>query len=104
MGNLFADQYSLLHYAVGIITYFFNIDFSMLIILHILFEIIENMPWMINIINKNITIWPGGKPSADSILNSIGDTLFVGLGWLTAQSLDNFGTKNGWYVAHLIKV
>lgn len=101
MGRLFVDQYSFLHYAVGVIAYFFDIEFAITIILHIIFEVIENRPWMIHFINRHLTAWPGGKPYADSVKNSVGDTLFTGLGWYSAMLLDTVGAKRGWYSVHI---
>jgi hypothetical protein len=39
-------------------------------------------------INTTFSMWPGGKPHADSIRNSIGDTVFAVVGWLTSYYLD----------------
>jgi hypothetical protein len=51
----------------------------------------------INIINKYIVFWPGGKPKPDSIMNRIGDTSGAIFGWLSAYYLDTLGHKNNWY-------
>ena len=40
------------------------------------------------IINKYMPFWPGGKPSADTIINNIGDTIGVILGWLSSLLVD----------------
>lgn len=101
MGIYLFDQYSLLHFAVGVIAYFWNISFNLTIILHIIFEIIENTNDGMNIINKYLTIWPGGKPFADSKINSIGDTILTAIGWLCAYYLDQMGIKYGLYPPHL---
>ena len=79
MGTHFADQYSLLHFAVGIIAYFFNIPFRWWIVVHTLFELLENTPQGVKFISTHIKIWPGGKPKADTMLNSICDTVFAAL-------------------------
>jgi hypothetical protein len=39
-------------------------------------------------INYYFTLWPGGKTHADSLVNSISDTLFTGLGWIVSSWLD----------------
>lgn len=62
MGNKLFDQYTYLHFATGIIVYFWNISLFNWIILHSFFEFIENTTFGINIINKYFTYWPGGKP------------------------------------------
>jgi len=89
MGQRAFDQYSILHFAVGVIAYFWSLSFVMTIILHILFEYIENTPVGMNFINTYfIGLWPGGKPYPDNILNSTTDTLFTGIGWLVSYQLD----------------
>jgi len=83
------DKYSYLHFAVGVILYYWNIKLSTSIIIHILFEIIENTNTGVYIIDNYITLWPGGKKNKDSLTNSIGDTIFFTLGWISASMLDN---------------
>ena len=93
MGNKFIDQYSLLHFAVGIVVYFWDISLLSWFVLHTIFELIENTQQGIYFINNYITWWPGGKPRPDSIINSIGDTIFSLLGWVIAYYTDQFGTQ-----------
>lgn len=81
MGFHFYDRYSLLHFAVGIIAYYWSISWWVLFIIHSLFEYVENTTWGIHFINNWFTIWPGGKDHPDAIINSIGDTFFSLLGW-----------------------
>ncbi len=85
MGNLFTDKYSLLHLAVGIIFRFFNISFIHSIIIHTLFEIIENSNYGIHFIDKYISIWPGGKKESDTLINSLGDLFYFSIGWYLAN-------------------
>jgi hypothetical protein len=100
---LFIDQYSYLHFASGIIAYFWGIKLKLWVILHILYEIIENLDIMIYMINEYITIWPGEKTGPDPLINRIGDILFGILGWLSSYYLDKLGYKYGWYKApHLL--
>lgn len=98
MGKFLFDQYSSLHFASGIIAYFWGIKFYNWILFHLLFEIIENTELGISIINKYITFWPGGKPCADSISNIIGDNISAYLGWIFAYYLDIYGNKKGLYI------
>ena len=85
MGAKLVDKFFFLHIATGVMSYFLNISFVNAIILHILFEIIENSKQGIRFINKYITIWPGGKPKSDTFINSVGDTIAFALGWKIAQ-------------------
>ena len=101
MGNQYFDQYTYLHFAVGIIVYFWNISLVNLVILHTIFEFLENTQMGVNIINNYIVFWPGGKPKSDTIINSIGDTFGAILGWLSAYYLDKLGNNYGWYTLHI---
>ena len=102
MGNLLIDQYTYLHFASGIIAYFWNISLKNWVILHAFFEILENTKVGIKIINK-LYYWPGGKPYPDSLINILGDTIGATLGWLSAFYLDYLGNKYKWYDPTLIK-
>lgn len=96
MGYNFIDEYSLLHFAVGIVAYYWNISLGNWIITHILFELLENTQQGMYIINYYFHgFWPGGKDHPDSWINSFGDTFFAILGWFLAQqSQKYFGIKN----------
>jgi hypothetical protein len=100
MGKRFLDQYTYLHFAVGIVVYFWNISLLNWIILHTIFEFLENTKIGMKLIN-NLPFWPGGKPESDSIINNIGDTIGAILGWISAYLLDNLGNKYGWYTLHI---
>ena len=98
MGIRFLDQYSLLHFATGVIAYFWGFGFLLSLVAHALFEYAENTPAGIKFINENLAgIWPGGKPRADSNLNIFGDNIFFAVGWICARILDYYGNINGWY-------
>lgn len=102
MAYKFFDQYSVLHFAVGIIMYFWGVGFYTWFIIHLLFELSENSPMGITFINNYFKrIWPGGKFGADGIVNSTGDIFFGLLGWLFAYSCDYYGAKYNWYPAHI---
>jgi hypothetical protein len=101
MGTQYFDQYTYLHFAVGIIVFFWNISLVNWVILHTIFEFLENTQIGINIINKYIVFWPGGKPKPDTIINSIGDTFGSIVGWLSAYYLDKLGNNYGWYDLHI---
>ena len=85
MGTYFVDKYSLLHFAVGILFRFFNINFTISLLLHILFEVVENSKQGVYFIDHYLTFWPGGKQKSDSFINSVGDTVFFALGWFIAN-------------------
>ena len=102
MGLNFADQYSLLHFAVGVVLYFWNIPLVLAIILHTIFELTENTQTGMKLINDYFIhhgyfSWPGGKNYADSLINNVGDTIFFAVGWVLAAYLDVEGIKQGWY-------
>ena len=101
MGKQLFDQYTYLHFAVGIVLYYWNFKLRDVILLHTIFELFENTPFGMNIINTYISIWPGGKPTADSFNNIVGDTIGFLLGWISAYYLDKIGSKYNWYFAHI---
>lgn len=103
MGLKLLDQYTYLHFASGIIAYFWNVSLLQWIILHTIFEYLENTKFGMNTINKYVKFWPGGKPCPDSLINNVGDTIGTILGWTTAYYLDNMGKKYGWYEVHIKK-
>ncbi len=88
MGKYFFDQYSILHMASGVLAFFWGLSFKQWFWLHILFEVVENTQYGMNFINNYLTMWPGGKPEADSLLNSVGDQVFGMIGWIIANELD----------------
>jgi hypothetical protein len=97
MGKYIIDQYSLLHFASGIIAYFWNISLTNWIIIHVLFEYLENTDTGMNIINK-IKLWPGGKPHPDSYINSLFDNIFSILGWIVSYYADKYSTIKHLYI------
>jgi hypothetical protein len=101
MGVFLLDQYTYLHFATGIIGYFWGISFSNFIILHTIFEFIENSDIGKNFINYYLTYWPGGKPYIDTHINILGDTIGALIGWLSAKILDQLGAKYHLYKPHM---
>lgn len=85
MGTKIYDKYSLLHLAVGIVVYYFDISLLIWIILHTIFEIIENTKQGVYFIDNYLLFWPGGKIKPDSITNSVSDTIFGIIGWILAD-------------------
>jgi hypothetical protein len=93
------DQYTLLHAASGVIAYFFGIPFIHWNMLHLVFEVVENTSRGIAAINTwpLSSIWPGGKPYADAIINRVGDSIGALIGWAVSYILDQVGIHRGWY-------
>lgn len=102
MGFRFLDQYSLLHFAVGVIAYFWSVPFWIAFGAHFTFEVLENIPIGISVINtyfsrKGMFRWPGDKIHPDSLLNFAGDNIVFAVGFLLAQWLNEKGKREGWY-------
>jgi len=87
MGTQLFDQYSLLHFASGVVAYFWGVPFIAWVILHAIFEAAENTATGMRIINS-FPVWPGGKSLADTPANILGDNIASILGWLAAALLD----------------
>ena len=103
MGKQLFDQFTYLHFASGIIVYYWGLEFWTWMILHAIFEWLENTKIGMNFINNALGgIWPGGKSSPDSFNNIIGDNIGTGVGWLSALALDRIGNKFGWYARHIV--
>lgn len=85
MGYSIMDRFSLLHFATGVIAYYWGVSLQWWIVMHTIFEYIENTTWGMHTINKYFTMWPGGKSHADSLINNLGDTIFAILGWLVSK-------------------
>ena len=96
MGLNFLDQYSLLHYATGVMAYFWGIPPVPFFLAHVTFEVVENTEAGMEFINKTLTWWPGGKPRADSFSNIVGDNLAAIAGYYCAYKLDDMGNKKRW--------
>lgn len=90
MGKFLFDQYTLLHFATGVILYFWGFTLLSTFVIHTIFELVENTRSGIFFINNYFTYWPGGKPKADSLVNRIGDTIGVVVGWYSAKLLDEY--------------
>lgn len=99
----FFDQFSLLHFAVGIVAYFWGIPLGWWIFIHILFEIIENQPFAIDFSYNHITFWPGSKYKGDTFINTFGDTVFAILGWVSASFLDKYITKKDLNITNILQ-
>ncbi len=103
MGIQMFDRFTYLHFASGIVAYFWNISLLNWFIMHSIFEFLENSQFGMNFINNTFSIWPGGKPMRDSNINIFGDTIGTIIGWLSAYFIDQLGNKYGWYDLHIKK-
>lgn len=83
MGIHFTDKYSLLHFGVGIVAYYWNISFIAWFVLHVVYEYIENTEYGMKLINR-FYFSAGGKDHADSLTNILGDQTYGILGWIVA--------------------
>lgn len=97
MGVYLFDQYSALHFAQGVVAYFWNVDPVTFLLSHALFELVENSDEGIRFINEYVTWWPGGKDRPDSLMNILGDNISANAGYWFARWLDAEGVKQGWY-------
>jgi hypothetical protein len=88
MGELFTDKYSIYHFTSGIIAYYCGLSFAKWFVLHVIFEILENLIFQTEL--NNIEIWPGLKPKPDTIINSIGDQFYTMLGWCVGYAVNKY--------------
>lgn len=101
MGGLLFDQYSLLHGAVGVVVYFWQIPLVWAVVAHVLFEWAENTETGMELINRVFVRegafgWPGAKKAADSMVNRVGDTVSFAVGWGLAFAVDWLGGTQHW--------
>ena len=101
MGKSILDKYSILHFSVGILWYYLGFDIISLFILHSIFEIVENSKSGMFIINKYFKLWPGGKPTPDSKINSISDISISLIGFIIADKLIIYRTI-GWLFISIV--
>ena len=97
MGKYSVDQYSLLHFAVGIIAYFWGFSWQHTLLVHVVFELSENTNQGMYFINNYMPFWPGGKPYADSLVNQASDTLMTMIGWYISRLADSMAIEKHLY-------
>ena len=97
MGQNPLDQFTLLHFSVGVVAYFWGVGAWLLLVAHLAFEFIENTHAGVKFINTWLTLWPGGKPAPDSATNSIADTAATMVGWLVSRWLDSVSKEKHLY-------
>ena len=101
MGTLFLDQFTYLHFSSGILLYFWGVPIVPALILHTIFEFVENSNFGMNLINRWFPFWPGGKSYSDTFINSLGDTIGFIIGWYSAYILDYYGSKYEYFSRHI---
>ena len=101
MGKSILDKYSILHFSVGMIWRYIGFDLLSLVIIHTIFEIVENSKPGMNFINKYFKLWPGGKSHADSNINSISDIVISLLGWMIADKFIIY-SNIGWVITVIV--
>lgn len=94
MGTNIFDKYSIFHATVGMLMSLLGLEWYIVLILHTIFEIVENTHTAGKIIRKYLWWWPGGKVKPDSVLNTIGDTISVMLGWLVGYLLSDYPLRS----------
>ena len=87
MGDLLFDNFSILHFTLGIGIYFLGVHWFIWLILNIIFELSENTNQGMKILD-NIQFWLGGKKKRDNHINSSGDIFSAMAGWFLSYSLD----------------
>lgn len=97
MGQRPIDQYTLLHFAAGIVAYFWGVSAWVTFVAHVVFEVVENTKMGVHFINTYLTLWPGGKPYPDTVINSIFDTAATMVGWYVARAADAASTERHLY-------
>lgn len=100
MGHQIFDQFSSLHFAMGVIAYFFGLTFWQWFFLHLLFELIQNGSKYYGYINIDVglpILQPPDTTGPDHLINSLGDQTFAMTGWILAYYIDKLGKEYNWY-------
>ncbi len=90
----FFDQYSLAHFASGIIVYYIGLTLEQWFWLHLVFELIENGQISREIAHNYLPKFGFETVTQDTIINSFGDQVFAMAGWLVAYLIDSLIFKN----------
>jgi hypothetical protein len=90
MGKEFVDKFTYLHFGSGIISYYWGISLTWFLVLHTIFESVENTKSGVHFIDHYLTIWPGGKKNPDTFINMFGDTIGALAGWISAYGVEYY--------------
>ena len=82
------DQYSLIHFAVGVLLFFARISFVLATLTHATISLLYNNETGYEAIRRFAFWWPGSK-RPDSAFNIVGDNISFMSGWLFASAVDS---------------
>ena len=92
------DRYTYLHFAAGIIAYYWGFTLIEWISVHIILDIFQRTELGKKVTKFILRIWPESPDlSSESYLNILGDSTFTVLGWCSAYLLDKLLQKVGLY-------
>ena len=92
------DRYTYLHFAAGIIAYYWGFTFVEWIVFHLFLDIFERTEFGKKVLQFFIRIWPGREQNVlESYYNVLGDSASAALGWGSAYLIDNMLQKAGLY-------
>ena len=92
------DRNTYLHFAAGIIAYYWGFTLIDWLILHILLDLFQRTKLGKKVTKIFARIWPEPSDlSSETYLNVLGDSAFAVLGWVSAYLLDKFLQKIGMY-------
>ena len=92
------DRNTYLHFAAGIIAYYWGFTLIEWIVVHILLDIFQRTEIGKKVTKFFLRIWPeSGDLTPESYLNILGDSTFTILGWCSAYLLDKLLQKAGLY-------
>ena len=92
------DNYTYLHFAAGIIAYYWGFTLLEWTVFHLFLDIFERTDFGKKVLHFFIRIWPGRDDNLlESYYNVFGDSASAVLGWLSAYLLDIMLQKIGLY-------
>lgn len=95
MGKGIFDIYTFYHFSAGLIAGVTPLSLQHWIILNIIFELIENRPLGMRMLQK-ISFWPGGKNTPDSLQNSISDIIAATIGYIVSKNVKKKLSNKQW--------
>ena len=80
------DKYSLFHFSIGVIFYFFGIRLPFLILKYTIFAILKNTKNGIIFMDKYMKYWPDRK--TNDIIGSLINIVIAFIGWYSSKLLN----------------